>query len=306
MAPWVFCNRCFQPPHRALGFSLTSCGHVYCDVCLRSGKRDECLICQVPCRTVLLSKHTDSDIQAFFGGIDGLCRKYARDTSQVLEFQDKHRRRLFAFYAEKISSLEESLRESALQVEQLSRVRWSQQAAFSTIKDLVSTPAAQPSCLPPDASASERVESMEVDLSPSPRRKVSAGWCSRRCASRARWGTSQPVFTVSGLGVSETLATWQVASPGTEMSQGTWPGLLSGGDVARVPWHQAGPPPRQGIQSRHPAFLPRGLASCRRGSVGTSCGGADNTVCPPPCEPAGPTLPTLGGPRQGTDPSNPA
>ncbi|XP_020956519.1 probable E3 SUMO-protein ligase RNF212 isoform X4 [Sus scrofa] len=171
MAPWVFCNRCFQPPHRALGFSLTSCGHVYCDVCLRSGKRDECLICQVPCRTVLLSKHTDSDIQAFFGGIDGLCRKYARDTSQVLEFQDKHRRRLFAFYAEKISSLEESLRESALQVEQLSRVRWSQQAAFSTIKDLVSTPAAQPSCLPPDASASERVESMEVDLSPSPRRK---------------------------------------------------------------------------------------------------------------------------------------
>ncbi|XP_020956518.1 probable E3 SUMO-protein ligase RNF212 isoform X3 [Sus scrofa] len=175
MAPWVFCNRCFQPPHRALGFSLTSCGHVYCDVCLRSGKRDECLICQVPCRTVLLSKHTDSDIQAFFGGIDGLCRKYARDTSQVLEFQDKHRRRLFAFYAEKISSLEESLRESALQVEQLSRVRWSQQAAFSTIKDLVSTPAAQPSCLPPDASASERVESMEVDLSPSPRRKKLTG-----------------------------------------------------------------------------------------------------------------------------------
>ncbi|XP_047655305.1 probable E3 SUMO-protein ligase RNF212 [Phacochoerus africanus] len=168
MASWVFCNRCFQPPHRALGFSLTSCGHVYCDVCLRSGKRDECLICQVPCRTVLLSKHTDSDIQAFFGGIDGLCRKYARETSQVLEFQDKHRRRLFAFYAEKISSLEESLRESALQVEQLSRVRWSQQAAFSTIKDLVST---QPACLPPDAAASERVESMEVDLSPSPRRK---------------------------------------------------------------------------------------------------------------------------------------
>ncbi|KAJ8783511.1 hypothetical protein J1605_009216 [Eschrichtius robustus] len=83
MAGWVFCNRCFQPPQGTVCFSLTNCGHVYCDVCLRKGKRDECLICKVPCRTVLLSKRTDSDIQALFMGIDGLCRKYARDTSQA-------------------------------------------------------------------------------------------------------------------------------------------------------------------------------------------------------------------------------
>ncbi|XP_059780285.1 probable E3 SUMO-protein ligase RNF212 isoform X2 [Balaenoptera ricei] len=175
MAGWVFCNRCFQAPQGTACFSLTNCGHVYCDVCLRKGKRDECLICKVPCRTVLLSKRTDSDIQALFMGIDGLCRKYARDTSQVSEFQEKHRRRLIAFYGEKISQLEESLRKSALKMEQLQSVRLSQQTAFSTIKNPASTPSTKPSgplFLPPDSSASERVESMEVDLTPSPRRKL--------------------------------------------------------------------------------------------------------------------------------------
>nr|XP_031294978.1 probable E3 SUMO-protein ligase RNF212 isoform X2 [Camelus dromedarius] len=177
MASWVFCNRCFQQPRGASCFSLTSCGHVYCDDCLRKGKRDECLICKVPCRTILLSKHTDSDIRALFLGIDGLCRKYSMETSQVSEFQEKHRRRLLAFYGEKISSLEESLRKSALQLEQLQSMRLAQQTAFGTIKTPVSTPTAKPSgplFLPPDSSASQRVESMEVDLTSSPRRKPEA------------------------------------------------------------------------------------------------------------------------------------
>lgn len=38
MAGWVFCNRCFQPPHRTSCFRLTNCGHVYCDVCLGKGE----------------------------------------------------------------------------------------------------------------------------------------------------------------------------------------------------------------------------------------------------------------------------
>ncbi|PNJ23622.1 RNF212 isoform 4 [Pongo abelii] len=39
MANWVFCNRCFQPPHRTSCFSLTNCGHVYCDACLGKDRR---------------------------------------------------------------------------------------------------------------------------------------------------------------------------------------------------------------------------------------------------------------------------
>ncbi|XP_076992313.1 putative E3 SUMO-protein ligase RNF212 [Tamandua tetradactyla] len=174
MASWVFCNRCFQPPCSASRFSITSCGHVYCHSCLGKGKKDECLICRVPCRTVLLSKHTDSDIQAFFMGIDGLCKKYSKETSQVSEFQENHRKRLLAFYREKISRLEEALRRSVLQMEQLQSMRSLQQTTFNTIKTSVSTPSAKSNGYlfsPPELSASERVELMEADLTPSPMRK---------------------------------------------------------------------------------------------------------------------------------------
>nr|XP_055181949.1 probable E3 SUMO-protein ligase RNF212 isoform X6 [Nyctereutes procyonoides] len=180
MAGWVFCNRCFQPPHRASRFSLTNCGHVYCDVCLRKGGKDECLICKVPCRTLLLSKHTDVDIQALFMGIDGLCKKYSRETSQVSEFQEKHRRRLLAFYREKIARLEESLQKSVLRMEQLQSMRLSQEPVLGAMKTPVSTPSAKPAghlLLRLESSASDRVESMQVDRTPSPTRKpeVAAG-----------------------------------------------------------------------------------------------------------------------------------
>ncbi|XP_020755119.1 probable E3 SUMO-protein ligase RNF212 isoform X5 [Odocoileus virginianus] len=185
MASWVFCNRCFQPPQATSCFSLTNCGHVYCDVCLRKGKRDECLICKVACRTILLSKHTDSDIQALFMGIDSLCRKYAKETSQILhpvkkmgnlachsqdsaqpdkyisEFQEKHRRRLLAFYGEKGEVTTSSFQHS-------------KNSSFHGLCFLVTAPSARPNgplFQSRDSSASERVESMEVDLTPSPRRK---------------------------------------------------------------------------------------------------------------------------------------
>uniref|UniRef100_A0A2K6RQW8 Ring finger protein 212 n=1 Tax=Rhinopithecus roxellana TaxID=61622 RepID=A0A2K6RQW8_RHIRO len=151
-------------------------GRLRWEDCLSPGVRNECLICKAPCRTVLLSKHTDADIQAFFMSIGSLCKKYSRETSQVSEFQEKHRKRLLAFYREKISRLEESLRKLVLQIEQLQSMRSSQQTAFSTIKSSVST---KPyGCLlPPHSSTPDRLESMEVDISPSPIRKseIAAG-----------------------------------------------------------------------------------------------------------------------------------
>uniref|UniRef100_H2QP31 Probable E3 SUMO-protein ligase RNF212 n=3 Tax=Pan TaxID=9596 RepID=H2QP31_PANTR len=198
MANWVFCNRCFQPPHRTSCFSLTNCGHVYCDACLGKGKKNECLICKAPCRTVLLSKHTDADIQAFFMSIDSLCKKYSRETSQILEFQEKHRKRLLAFYREKISRLEESLRKSVLQIEQLQSMRSSQQTAFSTIKSSVSTKP-HGCLLPPHSSAPDRLESMEVDLSPSPIRKseIAAGPARISVISPPQDGRMGPHLTAS-------------------------------------------------------------------------------------------------------------
>ncbi|XP_048639974.1 probable E3 SUMO-protein ligase RNF212 isoform X2 [Marmota marmota marmota] len=236
MASWVFCNYCFQSPRRTSSFSLTSCGHVYCDACLGKGKKDECLICKVPCRTVLLSKHTDSDIQAFFMGIDGLCRKYSQETAQVSEFQEKHRKRLLAFYRAKISQLEESLRKSALQVEQLQSMRSSQHTAFSTTKNSISTKPRGCQLLPPHSSAPDRVESMEVDLSPSPMRKpeVAAGPTrislisppqGGRMGSVSYPGPPHPSLTPRQVGMAAALRVPPVQMPckGASPAPASWP-----------------------------------------------------------------------------------
>ncbi|KAM8969780.1 putative E3 SUMO-protein ligase RNF212 isoform 3-T3 [Sarcophilus harrisii] len=182
MAVRVFCNHCFQPPGRSSShFSLTSCGHVFCHLCLQKGKKEECLICNTPCRIILLSKQTDFNIQAFFMGIDGLCKKYSKETSQISEFQEKHRRRLLTFYREKISKLEESLKTLSQQIQQIQSKRPSQQTGqlpvSKPVKNSVLTSSAKPlgyssySFLPAYSSTSQIVESMDIDHSPSQVRK---------------------------------------------------------------------------------------------------------------------------------------
>ncbi|KAK2539084.1 Rnf212, partial [Columba guinea] len=128
MAFQVFCNVCLCEPHKPTPrFSLTSCGHVICEICLQKGngswwpsplcqqkkfssirrtggdvvnllcivcKKDECLICRTPCRTLFLSK-------------------------QVAEFQEKHRKHLLAYHRQKTMKLEESLKEVTQQLHQM-------------------------------------------------------------------------------------------------------------------------------------------------------------------------------------------
>ncbi|XP_012790170.2 probable E3 SUMO-protein ligase RNF212 [Sorex araneus] len=180
MASWIFCNYCFQQPHRTSSFSVTSCGHVYCDICLRKGRKDECLICKVPCRALSLSKHMDWDIQALFMRIDGLCSRYSRETSQISEFQERHRKRLLTFYQEKISALEDLLRRPVLQT-QLQSTRSSQHTPLRTVRHAVSSKcegikrvgAKLDSRLlfAPDSAVTNRAECMDMDLTPSLMRK---------------------------------------------------------------------------------------------------------------------------------------
>ena len=35
MADWVHCNNCFVRPGGGKRFSLTNCGHIYCEDCVR-------------------------------------------------------------------------------------------------------------------------------------------------------------------------------------------------------------------------------------------------------------------------------
>ncbi|XP_066477465.1 probable E3 SUMO-protein ligase RNF212 [Tiliqua scincoides] len=125
MAALVFCNACFQRPQRAapLNFSLTNCGHVLCERCLQKGKKDECMVCRAPCRTVVLSKKMNSDIQSLFMGIDGLCRKYSKEVTQIAQFQEKNRKRLLAYYKGKIAKLEGYLKKATQQMQHIQQLQ---------------------------------------------------------------------------------------------------------------------------------------------------------------------------------------
>ncbi|XP_038608901.1 probable E3 SUMO-protein ligase RNF212 [Tachyglossus aculeatus] len=181
MASLAFCNRCFQPPRGTCKFSLTSCGHVYCDACLQKGKKDQCIICNVPCRTILLTSQVDFNIQAFFMDIDCLCKKYSKETSLISEFQEKQRGRLLTFYKEKTSKLEDSLKTLTKQMQQLERMnalhRSAQGSVSKPVTSLFSTPSgvangySARSFRPPYSSASNVVDSMKVDSASSPVRK---------------------------------------------------------------------------------------------------------------------------------------
>ncbi|KFQ35836.1 putative E3 SUMO-protein ligase RNF212, partial [Merops nubicus] len=120
MAVPIFCNVCFLEPRKPTPqFSLTSCGHVICEICLQKGKKDECLVCRTPCRTLVLSKQTSPDIQSLFMGIDTLCKKYSKEITQILEFQEKHRKHLLAYHKQKTVKLEEALKKATQQMHQI-------------------------------------------------------------------------------------------------------------------------------------------------------------------------------------------
>ncbi|XP_073424901.1 probable E3 SUMO-protein ligase RNF212 isoform X5 [Dendrobates tinctorius] len=117
----VRCNLCFQQPGRkASRFSITSCGHVFCEQCLRKGINEKCGVCKATCRTILLSNETDPDIKMLFTDVSVLCKKFLTEFTQVVEFQDSHRQRLLAHYKKKIVKLEETIKELTQQLQSCS------------------------------------------------------------------------------------------------------------------------------------------------------------------------------------------
>ncbi|NXP47779.1 RN212 ligase, partial [Heliornis fulica] len=146
MAALVFCNVCFCEPRKATPrFSLTSCGHIICEICLQKGKKAECLICRTPCRTLFLSNQTNPDIQSLFMGIDTLCKKYSKEITQISEFQEKHRKHLLAYRREKTVKLEESLKKVTQQMHQIQRTKSPEQTTPLTFSSTSRNPFSNPS-----------------------------------------------------------------------------------------------------------------------------------------------------------------
>ncbi|KAM4039286.1 putative E3 SUMO-protein ligase RNF212 isoform 2-T2 [Anomaloglossus baeobatrachus] len=134
----VRCNMCFQQPGRkASQFSITSCGHVFCEQCLRKGNNENCSVCKAPCRTILLSNETDPDIKMLFTDVNVLCKKFLTEFTQVVEFQDSHRQRLLTHYKRKISKLEETIKELTQQLQSLRTSQsYSRQSSSNTYRNM--------------------------------------------------------------------------------------------------------------------------------------------------------------------------
>ncbi|XP_066041023.1 probable E3 SUMO-protein ligase RNF212 isoform X2 [Chamaea fasciata] len=158
MAVPAFCNSCLSEPRNPTPrFCLTSCGHVFCEVCLQKGKKDECLVCRSACRTLVLSK-------------------------EVSEFQEKHRKRFLAHHKQKIAKLEESLQKVTQQMQQLQCMKPPEKTTplpfSSTSRNPFSIPSRKQNVYSSYSlhssrpSTSDTMEAMEVDPVPSPMRKL--------------------------------------------------------------------------------------------------------------------------------------
>ncbi|KAM8939564.1 putative E3 SUMO-protein ligase RNF212 [Pelodytes ibericus] len=122
MAALLRCNICFrQPGHAAQTFALTSCGHVLCEGCLQRGTKEECPVCKSVCRTIFLSNQTSPEVKMLFMDINVLCKRYSKEFTQIVEFQESHRRRSLEFYKGKIAKLEETIKKLTQQVESYSQ-----------------------------------------------------------------------------------------------------------------------------------------------------------------------------------------
>ncbi|CAE1294675.1 unnamed protein product [Acanthosepion pharaonis] len=103
MVDWLHCNLCFTQPGNGIKFSLTNCGHVYCEKCLTEGTKESCKMCKAVCSSILLTGKMKPDVEIFFGDPSELIKKQNKQLVQVMEFQKNHRRRFVTYLKDKVS-----------------------------------------------------------------------------------------------------------------------------------------------------------------------------------------------------------
>ncbi|XP_013134238.1 PREDICTED: RING finger protein 212B-like [Papilio polytes] len=91
---WIHCNKCFMQLEQRITLHLTSCGHMFCNICLeKDATQNTCFICRVPCTTMKLEPDMNTEVQDYFTDPEEIIKK----SWEVLRFQKQHRRRLLSF-----------------------------------------------------------------------------------------------------------------------------------------------------------------------------------------------------------------
>ncbi|XP_071086907.1 E3 ubiquitin-protein ligase RNF212B-like [Haliotis cracherodii] len=141
MVDWLHCNLCFIQPGAGANFSLTNCGHIYCEKCLIEGCKEQCRMCGSRCTIIKLSANMKPEVELFFTDPVDILRKCLKQAIQVFDFQKNHRGRMLSHFKGKISKQQEVLdkaQHSILKYQQVERELIRLREENSYLKRLIS------------------------------------------------------------------------------------------------------------------------------------------------------------------------
>ncbi|XP_069950842.1 E3 ubiquitin-protein ligase RNF212B isoform X2 [Cherax quadricarinatus] len=124
---WINCNTCCRQPgdEKERIFTLTSCGHIFCDVCLAQAEcPGKCGACSSQCQLIPLSSKMKPETEIFFLEPGVLLKRQHTQINRLLDFQKDHRVRLLSFHRkvlEKYKALEKQYSLTVSHVQELNK-----------------------------------------------------------------------------------------------------------------------------------------------------------------------------------------
>ncbi|KAL7646302.1 UNVERIFIED_CONTAM: hypothetical protein RMT77_003211 [Armadillidium vulgare] len=119
---WINCNVCCRQPcdEKERLFSITSCGHILCDLCLsKAESRIKCRVCSQQCQLMELSSNMKPEAGMYFQDPVEVLKKHFTQFKRLLEFQRGHRTMLVSFHRRVVSKYKEMEREHKLALEKM-------------------------------------------------------------------------------------------------------------------------------------------------------------------------------------------
>lgn len=89
----VYCNSCFETKSQLnQKFFVTSCGHVFCNVCM-ANDRSSCKLCNIECRVLDINKDMPQEVKIMFETES--IQKLVANIKKIQTFQENQARHFF-------------------------------------------------------------------------------------------------------------------------------------------------------------------------------------------------------------------
>uniref|UniRef100_A0A3Q3WIV4 Uncharacterized protein n=1 Tax=Mola mola TaxID=94237 RepID=A0A3Q3WIV4_MOLML len=114
---WFHCNQCFIS--RGSKFAVSSCGHIYCEACIKS----QCSVCGASCSYIPITDQMKPQEKVFFKDPVKLIQSRLEHIAQIAHFQRGQMERVIAHFKRKSAKLEMHLKDVTEQAYQLSELK---------------------------------------------------------------------------------------------------------------------------------------------------------------------------------------